>query len=415
MSSLNEKVEILIDHRFNIPSYEQYLKDNQTKKFTKICMTQVINADVMIATYGEEAYFATSSAILNMGNEAYKQMGIDHLIHVYVHSYKSFMAVANDDMSDDDFYNLMKVNHEQYELISSRETKLGGISRFVLAFGDNLINKTQSAFYLNRDLQNNFIVAGNECEQLKKNDAQLIEVLHLLEYAMQNNKVVPFYQGIHSNNANKINKYEALMRIYDKDGKVYPPGMFLEAAKTLKLYLPLSKIIINKALKDFENKESTLGINISLLDIKSEAFRAWFIDRIKLHPHPQKVVIEFVETEDYSQDVELLEFLKSVKDIGCKIAVDDFGVGFATYTSIIALKPDYIKIDGDIIKNITTNIDNKIILSSISYMAKLIGAQTTAEFVEDKEIQDIVVSYDVDYSQGYYFAKPMPYEDLTIE
>ncbi len=406
--------EKLIDHRFGIASYEQYLIDLKEKKFSKICLTEVINADMNIATYGEESYFSTCSEIFQMGNMAYKQMGIDHLIHTYIHTYKSFIAVANDDMSDEDFYNLMKANHEQYELITDSQTGIGGVSRFVLAFGENLINRAKCAFYLNKGSQTNFILASNENEQIAEQTEKNQKIFDLLNYAILNNKVVPFYQGIYDNKEGKINKYEALMRIYDKEGKVVPPGLFLDVAKKFKLYLPLSKIIIDKCLTDFEDKKSKLGFNISLFDIQSTSFREWLLDRLKRHPTPNNVVIEFVETENYNKDNLLYEFLQDAREIGCEIAVDDFGVGYATYVSIMSLKPDVIKIDGEIISTLPTNHDNRMILRSIKYMADLVGAKTTAEFVENADVQKVVIENKIDFSQGYHFAKPQPIEELNI-
>ncbi len=414
MNNLNEK-SALIDVRFNIKSYEQFLIDNETYKFNKICMTEVVNADMMIASFDENKYYRTSAEILAMGNAAYKQIGIDNIIHVYIHSYKTFMAVANDAMSDEDFYQLMKTNHQQYELIRGQQTGLSGVSRFAVAFGDDLVNRCLSAYYVNSDLQNNFIVVTNEKEQLAHEREELVTILELLTYAVENDKVVPFFQGIKDNRTGIIDKYEALMRVVGEDGTIYPPGFFLDASKKLKIYLSLSKALIDKALKIFEGKQSTVSINLSLYDFQTEDFRKWLIDRLKMHPTPEKVVIEFVESENYSKNNILFEFLIQLREVGCLIAVDDFGVGYATYSSIISLKPDIIKIDGDIIRTLSTNEDNRTILNSICYMANLIKAETVAEFVENNEIQDIVLAQNITYSQGYLFAKPECYSDLDIK
>ncbi len=411
MSSKN----ILIDHRFNVKSYEQYLIDAKEKKFNKLCMTQVMNADMMIAHFGEEQYNKTCAEILQMGNVAYEQMGISHLIHVYINNYKNFMAVANDDMSNEDFFNLMRASFEQYELSSSQETTLGGVSRFAVVFGDDLVNKAKSAYYMHQNSQNNFLVVSDEKEKLAEKREEEVELFELLNYAIKNNKVVPFYQGIYNNELGKITKYEALMRIYNKDGKVCPPGMFLEVAKNLKLYLTLSKMTIDRALKDFEDKESELSLNISLSDIKSEDFRAWFLARLKQHNNPKNVIVEFVETENYNAGNEMGDFLDEVREIGCQIAVDDFGVGFATYTSIVSLKPDIIKIDGDIIKKLVRSEESRMILDSICYMARLINSSIVAEFVENDRIQGKVIENNIQFSQGYYFAKPQPIEELKID
>ncbi len=405
----------LIDKRFNVKSYDQYLIDLKEKHYTKMCMTEVLNADMMIATFGEEQYFKTCTEILHSGDAAYVQMGLDQVIHVYSNTYKHFMSVANDDISDEDFLKLSKMFHEQYELSTAQQTTLGGVSRFAVVFGDNLIDKAKSAYYANSDRQNNFIVATDERERLKAEREKNLMLFELLNYAITNDKVVPFFQGIYNNNEHRITKYEALMRIYDQNGNICPPGMFLEAAKAQKLYLPLSKIMIDKSLKYFEQKKCDLGLNISLFDIQSEDFKHWFIERIKKHPRPEQVVVEFVETENYNNTEELMDFLTEVRNIGCKIAVDDFGVGYATYSSIVSLKPDIIKIDGDIIRNLAKTNESNIILESICYMAKLIGSKTVAEFVENADIQKVVEKHEINFSQGYHFSRPDSIDRLSLE
>ncbi len=377
-------------------------------------MTEVINADMMIAIYGEEDYYRTSSEILHMGNAAYKMMGIDNILHIYIHTYKTFMAVANDDISDEDFAKMMKTNHEQYELSTARKTGLGGVSRFVLVFGDDLINRAKSAYYMNRHLQNNFIIASNEKELLNAETENTLKIFDLLNYAITNNKIDVFYQGIHSNTLGKINKYEALMRVYDQNDNIVPPGVFLEISKKLKLYLTLSKTVVNKALTDFADKDCELTLNLSLFDIQSDEFRLWFYERLKQHPDTSKIIVEVVETENYNNNDAITEFLAEIRKIGCKLAVDDFGSGFATYASIISVKPDIIKVDGEIIKNLTNSNESNVILDSICYMAKLIGSDIVAEFVENEEIQSIISEKGIEFSQGYLFAKPTHFDNLTI-
>ncbi len=404
----------LLDPRFHLPSYEQYLLDNETYHFTKMSMTEVMNADMMIATFGEEQYYQTCSEILGTGNAAYVHLGLDQIIKVYIHSYKYFIAVANDAISDEDFLNLMKGFYAQYELSRAQQTDLGGVSRFVLVFGDHLFDRGKAALHYHRHEQKNFLIASDEREKLLAQREQNVEIFQLLDYAISHDLVVPFYQGIYDNQTGGIHKYETLMRVYDKEGNLCPPGKFLPIAKKLKLYLTLSKITIEKALKDFAGRPYDLGLNISLLDVQSEEFCDWFVEQVKVFPDPSRLVLEFVETENYNHNQELVDFLTRVRALGCRIAVDDFGVGFATYSSIVSLKPDIIKVDGDIIKNLATDQDSVMILQSICYMANLIGAAMTAEFVENEAIQAVVTAHQIRYSQGYLFAKPEPFEALSL-
>ncbi len=415
-NSINNLHDYKVDRRYQVLSYEKYLEDCAEKQFNKICMTEVVNADMMIATFGEERYVSSCKDVLQMIKGALKSLSLDTLIFVYIFNYKNFIVATNDQISNIDFENLMRGFYKQYELTTAEKTELAGVSRFVLVFGrGHMVDRAKSTLFINKKSQNNFIIETNERDQLLEQTRKNVKMFELINYAIKNDKVVPFYQGLMCNESGEFKKYEALMRIYDAKGNLYAPGIFLESAKKLKLYLPISEIMLDKAMKDFENKESELCLNISLFDIQSAKFKEWFIDRVQKHPHPERITVEFVETENYNNMEDVIEFLCEIRKLGCKIAVDDFGVGFATYTSIISLKPDIIKIDGDIIKNLIKTSENKIILNSICYMAKLINSKIVAEFVENGAIQDIVLENEIDYSQGYHFAKPSPIDELTIK
>ncbi len=404
-----------VDSDYNVFRYEKFKIDIKDKKINKICMTEIVNADLMIATFGEDAYALGCKEVLTQGREDLKAAGLENVLIHYMYNYKNFIVAGTEDISDKDFETLMRQVYENYVHTTAHQAQLSALSRFVLVFGDDLINRAKSAFYHHRKSQNNYIIASNEKEVLVAENTSDIEIFNLINYAINNDKVIPYYQGLYNNNLGKVDRYEALMRISDKDGQIYNPGIFLEISKKYKLYPTLSKQLIGKVLDDFRYKETEFSINISLFDVENPEFIKWFIDLAKDYPNIHRLTVEFVETENYNSGQELHSFLNTMRDFGCKIAVDDFGVGFSTYTSIIALKPDVIKIDGEIIKNLTTSDDSRIILESINYMANLINCKSVAEFVEDKHIQQILIDEKIDYSQGYYFSKPKPIEELDIK
>ncbi len=400
---------------YNVFRYEKYLQDVPRLKINKICMTEIVNADMMIATFGAKAYADACKEVLTLGKLGIKNLGLSNVIRYYTYNYKNFIVAGTDAISDEHFRQIIEGIYNQYMISSSSSSGLSGISRFVLAMGnDDLVDKALSAFYLHRNSQNNFIVATNEKEVLNAANNQDVDIFNLLNYAITHNKVIPFYQGINNNATNKIDKYEALMRISDETGMLYYPNNFLQTAKKYKLYNTLSKVMIDNVLNNFENIPYEVSINISMLDVESNEFTSWFINRIANYNDPSRIIIEFVESENYNDSKKLHNFLNAIRSLGCKIAVDDFGVGYSTYTSIISLKPDFIKIDGTIIKDLVTNNDNNLILESICYMSKLIGSKIVAEFVENKDIQDILKDNNVQYSQGYHFAKPEPFYNLQF-
>ncbi len=405
-----------IDPRYNIYNYEKYKSDLLENKFTKLCMTEVINADLMISTFGEDEYILGCKEVLEEIVVGLKAAKLNKLISLYMINYKNFILVANDDIPDANFEAVMKSMYENYERASSKNVALSAVSRFVLVFGgDDLVNRAKSAHYTHRNSQYNYLIASNEKEIMLANAFDVVKVFALLNQVISSGNVFPYYQGIYNNKTQSITKYEALMRIKDDEGKIYPPGVFLDIAKQYKLYSILSKTLVEKALNDFKDLESELCLNISIFDIENKEFQAWLLETLRSYPRVSRITVEFVETEDYSNHDKLFEFLHKIKDIGCNIAVDDFGSGFATFSSIIALKPDILKIDGSIIKNLANDTNSKTIVNSICYMSKLINAKTIAEFVENSEIQHMVLSEDIYYSQGYYFAKPLPFEELDIK
>ena len=92
--------------------------------------------------------------------------------------------------------------------------------------------------------------------------------------------------------------------------------------------------------------------------------------------------------------------------MGAKIAIDDFGSGYSNFSYILKLKPDYIKIDGSIIKNIDTNEDSRVITGAIIAFAKKLDITVIAEFVRSKEVYDTCVELGVDEFQGFYLGEP---------
>ncbi len=385
--------------------------DLEKFKFNKLCMTEVVNADLSIAAYGETTYFAGCKDVLLNVQVALQQLNLDKVIYLYSYNYSNFVLAASDNISREDFLNLMKQFHSSFESAASSQVAISAVSRFAVVLQeDRLIERALHALLSAKDSQDNFIITPEKFDLLNtiKNDAKTLD---LINFAIEEKRVIPYYQGIYNNETGEIDKYEALMRIADKNGKIYSPAKFLEIAKKYKIYNQLSKKMIKRVLKEFRNRPEQLSINISAYDISSEPFRKWFFKQLASYPNTHNLFIEFVETENYQNEM-LFEFIDTVRSYGCRISVDDFGSGYATYTTIIALSPAFIKIDGTIIKDIANNKKNVIILRSICFMADLIGAKTIAEFVEDDKTQVVLEKYGVNYSQGYLFSKPEPLEKL---
>lgn len=146
-------------------------------------------------------------------------------------------------------------------------------------------------------------------------------MIELLNYAIYNDGVVPYYQGIRDNHDGQIHYYEALMRLIGASGEVNSPVVFLRSTKKYRLYSTLSHMMIDQVLRDFADRQDSVSINISAYDVKSKDFVNWFFGRIGEFPDPVRITIEFVESEDFRESEDFITFVKRVRQTGCKISV----------------------------------------------------------------------------------------------
>ncbi len=234
-----------------------------------------------------------------------------------------------------------------------------------------------------------------------------IKIKKELLKAVKEDRVVPFFQPICDKHGDII-KYEALIRILlDDEENVLTPGYFLEIAKKLKLYPALSKIMLIKSFEQFKNSDKMFSVNLSLSDIINIETVQFIKNLIEDNPKTAKrLIFEILESEGIEDFDVVKNFIKKVRKMGVKIAIDDFGSGYSSFKYILEIKPDYIKIDGSLIREITCDKNSFIMVKSIINMAKDLDVVTVAEFVSSKEIFEILKKLDIDEYQGYYIGKP---------
>ncbi|WP_141049589.1 bifunctional diguanylate cyclase/phosphodiesterase [Aliarcobacter cryaerophilus] len=226
-----------------------------------------------------------------------------------------------------------------------------------------------------------------------------------IKKALENNDIIPYYQAIYNLQTNKIEKYECLMRLNDS-GKIVSPFFFLDIAKKSGQYLQLTKRMIDSSFEYFKDKDFEFSINFTFEDISNEEISNYVIEKIKELNIGNRVVFEIVESEEIDDFNLINGFFCTIRELGCKIAIDDFGSGYSNFEYLIKLDADYIKIDGSLIKDVLVSKGNENIITMIINFAKDQGFKTIAEFVSSKEILEKVKYLGVDYVQGYYIHEP---------
>ena len=160
-------------------------------------------------------------------------------------------------------------------------------------------------------------------------------------------------------------------------------------------------------MQHYCDSDVVLSINLSGNTI-SDPYILDFIqnelDKTKLSP--ENICFEITETAAISSITKAINVITKLKDIGVKFALDDFGSGLSSFGYLKDLPVDFLKIDGTFVKNIVKNEKDRAIVRSINEVAKVMGMKTIAEFVENREILEILKDIGVDYAQGYGIGKP---------
>ncbi len=230
-----------------------------------------------------------------------------------------------------------------------------------------------------------------------------------LRNAINEDKVIPFYQPIVNANTLKIEKYEALVRIIEEDGTVIPPIQFLEISKKVRLYHQITKIMLDKVIEEMaHHPQLKCSINLSIEDINDTSMNAYIVNKIKECPYSDRIIFEILESEGIENYEIISDFITQVKKYDVEIAIDDFGAGYSNFFYITKLDIDYIKIDGSIIRNIDTDSTSRIITKTIIDFARQLNIKTVAEFVHNENVNNYLKDLSLDHLQGYVYGEPSP-------
>jgi diguanylate cyclase (GGDEF)-like protein/PAS domain S-box-containing protein len=233
-----------------------------------------------------------------------------------------------------------------------------------------------------------------------------------LRNALNNGMIAPFLQPIFDLRKNELMAYEVLTRL--KRGKEYVPAdEFVLIAEDLGLIREMDLFIINKALNSVP-KGVHLFVNISMNSLLAPEFRDEFHKLLK-SPLAQgrQITIEFTERQTTDMSADFFKLLDDIRAGGCKIALDDFGAGYSTYSYLRQLKPDFVKIDGSFVQQILNNPQDNKIVEHIRELSSVFGAKSIAEHVEDAKTVEALTRMGVDFAQGYYYGKPKLIEDYV--
>jgi len=243
-------------------------------------------------------------------------------------------------------------------------------------------------------------------KEVKKDFIKFNSLLYDAIFSQEKATLIPYFQGIIDNFTGKVIKYETLARL-KVDDKIYSPFFFLDIAKSSGFLFEITKIMIDNAFAKIANTDIQLSINITEDDLLTFQLKNYLLVTLeKYNLKAEQITLEILEGITSNSTRNNITQLKDLKEIGFKIAIDDFGVEYSNFERIQELDIDFIKIDGKYIKNIDKDKKSYEITKAITSFAHSLDIKVIAEFVENEEVYKIIKELGIEYSQGYYFSKP---------
>ena len=234
--------------------------------------------------------------------------------------------------------------------------------------------------------------------------------------AVEDGRFELFYQpiiGIGDTEGQRRGHYELLLRMRDEKGVLISPDQFIPAAERYNLMSTLDRWVIHEALSQLADRTEesearyTLAINLSGTSLSEDRFLDFVIDELKTQKLPAGAIcFEITETAAISNLSRVVYFMQTLKRLGCKFSLDDFGSGLSSFTYLKNLPVDYLKIDGHFISHVAEDAVDESMVKAISEVGHAMGIETIAERVESKKVLDKLGSLGVEFAQGYYIARP---------
>ena len=313
-----------------------------------------------------------------------------------------------------DFYRLKEFLQNLYDTISGfaifyQKTKI--MVTFTLASSasasiKHTLSKVAMAMHYAKKVRLPFWIYEDSM-RLENKYKQNLLYANKVRKAVEEGRVVPYFQPIMDNKKEKITKYEVLARMIDENESVIAPDIFLPIAKKVKVYDIITRTIIDKAFEAFADKNIEFSVNLSIDDVMDADIYRYIIEKLKSFSKMAPfVTFELLESEAIEDFGKVGEFIKELKRYGAKVAIDDFGSGYSNFSYLVSMNVDFLKIDGMLIKDIDTNMDNYLVVEGIVNFAQKLGITVIAEYVHSSTVQAKVKELGIDFSQGFYIDKP---------
>ena len=282
-----------------------------------------------------------------------------------------------------------------------------------------LMKQADAACYIAKDKGRNRIHVhhADDIELAQRHgEMQWVARLHR---ALEENRFCLYAQAIVPLDSSRGLHYELLLRMVDEKGKLIPPDAFLPAAERYNLIVDIDRWVIEKGITVlaqnpvFQQQIQFISINLSGHSLTTPGVLDFITTQLEVSGiETNKICFEITETAAIANLSMATNFISTLRGLGCRFALDDFGSGLSSFAYLKNLPVDYLKIDGMFVKDIVVDPIDHAMVKSINEIGQVLGMQTIAEFVENDEIKGLLREIGVNYAQGYGIDKPQIFDEL---
>jgi diguanylate cyclase (GGDEF)-like protein/PAS domain S-box-containing protein/excisionase family DNA binding protein len=284
----------------------------------------------------------------------------------------------------------------------------------------SLLSNVDIAMYQAKDLGRNRQVLFDQSPDSLRSTHRRIHWAKRLRDALDEDRLVLFQQPVVRLNDRKPVHHEILLRIRDDDGTYILPGNFIELAESLGLIQEIDLCVVEKLLAYMREtgkagKKLRYFVNLSRASISDQRWIRRFLAMLNASGvDPNQLVFEITETAAMSEIDVTLTFIRRLKEMGCRFALDDFGAGFSSFFYLKRFEVDYLKIDGSFIRDLPTDEGSRIFVKAVNDVAHGLQKQVIAEWVESPKVLALLLEMGIQFGQGYLFRRPEPLESGLV-
>jgi diguanylate cyclase (GGDEF)-like protein/PAS domain S-box-containing protein len=244
---------------------------------------------------------------------------------------------------------------------------------------------------------------------------------HTIQTALDDRRIIAFYQPIVDLHAGGVCGFEALARIAEPDGTILAPSAFIRVAEDTGLVVPLGTQMLERACHEAEHwqrpdphsRRMSIAVNVSCRQFEPGDLTTILRRTLKnTGLDPELLLLELTETAIMDLRSDIVHQLEAIRDLGVQIGLDDFGTGYASLTHLRRLPLSFVKIDQSFVQGLGVDQEDERIVAAVVDLAANLGLRSIAEGVETNEQLNHLRELGCDQAQGYLFARPMPPTDI---